>query len=161
MPIHFEDRDVTAEVEGLSSALIVTCNMCPAITVAIREAKPFLNLLRSPWKSVPFEEYLEDLQHQLAERGVTADIFRSTPYHQWFMCMWTASKREELRERARGYDAVIVLGCASATETVRREVEQSGCRVIERMEVTGIMNAELEIALPGRVSFRNCSVVSM
>ncbi len=30
MPIHFNDLDVVSEVAGLSSALIVPCNMCPA-----------------------------------------------------------------------------------------------------------------------------------
>jgi len=34
MPIHFNDLDVVSEVAGLSSALIVPCNMCPAVTVA-------------------------------------------------------------------------------------------------------------------------------
>jgi len=34
MPIHFDDLDVVSEVAGLSSALIVPCNMCPAATVA-------------------------------------------------------------------------------------------------------------------------------
>jgi hypothetical protein len=37
MPIHFENLDVVPEVAGLSSALIVPCNMCPAVTVASRE----------------------------------------------------------------------------------------------------------------------------
>ena len=34
MPIHFNDLDVVSEVSGLSSALIVPCYMCPAVTVA-------------------------------------------------------------------------------------------------------------------------------
>ena len=42
MPLHFKDLDVVAEVKGLSSALIVPCYMCPAVTVAIRENKPFM-----------------------------------------------------------------------------------------------------------------------
>jgi hypothetical protein len=37
MPIHLDDLDVVSEVAGLSSALIVPCNMCPAVTVAVRE----------------------------------------------------------------------------------------------------------------------------
>lgn len=41
MPIHFNDLDVVSEVAGLSSALIVPCNMCPAVTVAVREKKTF------------------------------------------------------------------------------------------------------------------------
>lgn len=41
MPIHFEDLDVVSEAAGVSSALIVACNMCPAVTVAVREGKSF------------------------------------------------------------------------------------------------------------------------
>jgi hypothetical protein len=37
MPIHFSDLDVVSEAEGISSALKVPCNMCPAVTVAERK----------------------------------------------------------------------------------------------------------------------------
>jgi hypothetical protein len=47
MPIHFNDLDVASEVAGLSSALIVPCNMCPAVTVAVREEKPFVGSFRT------------------------------------------------------------------------------------------------------------------
>jgi len=57
MPIHFDDLDVVSEVSGLASALIVPCNMCPAVTVALRENKPFMQLNRSFLKSAPFEEH--------------------------------------------------------------------------------------------------------
>ena len=47
MPIHFNDLDVVSKVAGVSSALIVPCNMCPAATVAVRENKPFMQFFRS------------------------------------------------------------------------------------------------------------------
>jgi hypothetical protein len=56
---------------------------------------------------------------------------------------------------------VIVLGCESATETVRDAVKSDDCKVIEGMEVSGIMNAELRFHLPGNVSFENCKIVSV
>ena len=46
MPIHFNDLDVVSEVAGLNSALIVPCNMCPAVTVAVREMKPLIQFFR-------------------------------------------------------------------------------------------------------------------
>jgi len=159
MPIHFNDRDVVSEVSGLNSALIVPCNVCPAVTVAVREKKPFMQLFRSLLKSAPFEEYLKTLQSQLGEKGVRADVFRSSAYHHWFMCMWTSGKRRKLRERVKEYDAVIVLGCKSATETVRDVVNSDDCKVIEGMEVCGIVNAELQFKLPADVSFANCTTV--
>jgi hypothetical protein len=159
MPIHFNDLDVVPEVAGLSSALIVPCNMCPAVTVAVRERKPFIQLFRSFLKSVPFEQYLKALQYRLRENGVNTKVFKSILYHQWFMCMWTSGKRKKLQKYAEQYDAVIVLGCESATETVRDAVKSNDCKVIEGMEVAGIMNAELRFHLPGNVSFENCKTV--
>jgi len=159
MPIHFNDLDVISEVAELSSALIVPCNMCPAVTVAVREGKPFMQLFRSFLKSVPFQEYLKALQIRLKENGVNSKIFNSIAYHQWFMCMWTSSKRKKLKKCAEKYDAVVVLGCESATETVRSVVKSEDCKVIEGMKVTGIMNAELRFQLPGNISFENCKTV--
>ena len=161
MPIHFNDLDVVSEVAGLSSALIVPCNMCPAVTVAVRENKPFMQLFRSFLKSAPFEQYMKALQSRLRENGVDTKVFKSILYHQWFLCMWTSGKRKKLQKYARHYDAVIVLGCESATETVSDAVKSTDCKVIVGMEVTGIMNAQLRFHLPGNVSFENCKIVPM
>ena len=159
MPIHFNDRDIASELDGVNSALIVPCVMCPAATVAVRDEEPFLQLFKSPFKSAPLERYVETMQSDLAERGVWTDVFTSRLYHQWFLCMWTAGRREKLRKSASGHDAVIVLGCDSATETVREAVEASGCKVIEGMKVSGIMNAQLSVRLPGDIRFDSCRIV--
>ena len=159
MPIHFSDLDVLSELEGVHSALIVPCTMCPATTVAVREQKPFIQLFRSPFKSPPLERYLVALQSRLAVKGVRSEVFQSRLYHHWFMCMWTANRREKLRKRASRHDAVIVLGCDSATETVREAAEAVGCKVIEGMRVSGIMNAHLRFGLPANVSFEGCQIV--
>ena len=159
MPIHFDDLDVVSEVAGLSSALIVPCKMCPAVTVAERERKPFIELFKSFLKSAPFEQYLREMQSLLKENGVNTDVFKSYIPHQWFMCMWTSGKRRKLQRSAKKYDAVIVLGCESATETVHDVVKSTDCKVIEGMETAGIMNAQLRFHLPGNVSFENCKIV--
>lgn len=158
MPIHFEDVDVTSKVEGLRSALIVPCNLCPAVTVAVREKRPFLRFHRSLVKSAPFEEYLEALQSRLGEMGIRTRVFRNTLYHQWFMCMWTSRRRKKLQKQAQKYDAIVVLGCDSATATVRDAVP-AGVRVIEGMATAGIMNGRLSFRLPGRLFFNDCKVV--
>jgi hypothetical protein len=158
MPIHFEDQDVPSEVAGLGSALIVPCNLCPAVTVAAREERPFLRLFRNPLRSAPFEEYLEALRSRLGEKGVRTKVFRSTLYHHWFMCMWTSRRRKKLERQAKNYDAVIVLGCDSATETVRAAVP-AGVKVVEGMKVAGIMNARLGFRLPGDLVFDDCTIV--
>ena len=159
MPIHFNDRDVFSEFAGLRSALIVPCYMCPAVTVSVRENKPFIQLFRNFLKSAPFEQYIRTLQSRLKEQGVKSKVFKSVPSHQWFMCMWTSAKRKKLQKYAEQYDAVIVLGCGSATETVRDAVKSTGCKVIEGMAVSGITNAQIRFHLPGSVSFVNCKTV--
>ena len=159
MPIHFNDLDVVPEVSGLSSALIVPCNMCPAVTVAVREEKPFIQFFRGFLKSAPFEQHMKTLQYRLKEKGVNTRVFKNYIPHQWFMCMWTSARRKKLEKCAKQYDAVIVLGCESATETVRDVVKSKDCKVIEGMEVAGIMNAQLRFHLPGNVSFKNCKIV--
>ena len=161
MPIHFEDSDVVSEVEGLRSALIVPCKMCPAATIAVREKKPFMKLYRSLFKSQPLEQYLKTLQVRLKEKDVESKVFGCSLYHQWFMCMWTSGRRKKLQSYARQHDAVIVLGCDSATETVRDSVRSTECRVIQGMEVAGVMNAKLRVDLPGNVSFEDCKITPL
>ena len=75
------------------------------------------------------------------------------------MCMWTSGKRKKLQKHAEKYEAVIVLGCDSATETVRDVVKSTDCKVIEGMKVTGIMNAKLSFHLPSNISFEDCKIV--
>jgi len=161
MPIHFNDLNIVSEMTGLRSALIVPCYMCPAVTVAAREKKPFLQLFKNFLTSAPFEQYLATLQARLRDVGVTTRVFKSIPPHEWFMCMWAWGKRESLRKCAEQYDAVIVLGCASATETVRDAVKATGCKVIEGMEVGGITNARIRFHGLGNVSFERCKTVAI
>jgi hypothetical protein len=159
MPIHLDDLDVVSEVAGLRSALIVPCNMCPAITVAVREKRPFIQLFKSLLKSAPFEQYIRALQSRLREKGVTTEVFKSNFIHQWFLCMWPSGHRKKLQKYAKQYEAVIVLGCDSATETVRDLVKSA--KVIEGMEVAGFMNAKLKVRLPCNVSFEDCKIIPM
>jgi len=161
MPIHLDDVDVVSEVAGLRSALIVPCNMCPAVTVAAREKKPFLRLYRNLLKSAPFERHIKALQSRLREEGLSTKVFESNLPHQWFMCMWTSSRRRKLQRQAAQHQAVIVFGCESATETVRQAVRSADCKVIEGMAVTGIMNAKLTFRLPGNLCFEDCKVVPL
>jgi hypothetical protein len=159
MPIHFNDLDVVPEVVGISSALIVPCNMCPAATLAVREDKPFIELFRNFLKSAPFERYIRALQSRLRDNGVKTKVFRSNLYHQWFMCLWTSRRRRKLQRHMKRFDAVIVLGCESATETVRELVKSTDCKVIEGMETAGIMNARPRFHLPCKISFEGCRII--
>ena len=74
--------------------------------------------------------------------------------------MWTTRRRKKLQRQTKKYDAVIVLGCDSATETVRA-VLPADVKVIEGMKTAGIMNGRLSIRLPGNLFFDDCKVVPM
>jgi hypothetical protein len=159
MPIHLKDLDVVSEAAGVTSALIVPCNLCPAVTVAVNQNRPFIKLFKSWLTSAPFEEYIKALQSRLSENGVKTTVFKSNIYHQWFLCMWTDRRRKKLQKAAKDHDAVIVLGCDTANETVRDAVSSTGTRVIEGMEVAGLMNAKLSFQLPGNIAFKDCRII--
>ena len=161
MPLQLNDIDVIPELAGLRSALIVPCNMCPAVSVAVKAKKPFMQLGKGLFSSAPFRQHLQTLQSRLQAKGIKAKVFHSRLYHHWFMCMWPARQRNRLERAARQFEAVIVLGCASATETVRQLVKSTDCKVIEGMEVVGIMNAQLRFRLPGTISFADCDMIPL
>lgn len=161
MPLYLEDLDVRSEVKGSSSALIVPCNMCPAVTVAMREKRPFLRLLNHFLRSAPFDDYMTALQDLLQEQGVRTKVFKSNIPHQWFLCMWTAARQKKLGRYAKKYETVIVLGCESATETVRDSVKSYNCKVVEGMKTTGIMNTKLSFQLPCDICFKDSRIIPL
>ena len=57
------------------------------------------------------------------------------------------------------YDSVIVLGCDSATETVRALLKAEDGKVVQGMKVTGFMNAKMRFHLPFNISFEDCKVI--
>jgi len=161
MPIHLRDLDVVSKVEGLSSALIVPCVFCPAVTLSVREKRPFMQFFRSPLKPLPLKRHLEELQSRLRGKGVRTEVFESYFYHQWLLCLWTSRRRAKLREYAKQFQAVIVLGCESAMDIVRELVESTDCKMIEGTEAVGFTNARLNLHLPCNVSFEEFKTVRM
>jgi len=59
------------------------------------------------------------------------------------------------------FDAVISLGCDTANETVRDAVKPTGARVIEGMEVAGLMNAKMSLSAKGDISFKDCRIIPL
>ena len=73
--------------------------------------------------------------------------------------MWPSARRNKLKRQIHKYDSVIVLGCDSATETVRELVEKTDCKIIQGMEAVGFMNAKMKFRLPCDVTFEDCKIV--
>jgi hypothetical protein len=57
-----------------------------------------------------------------------------------------------LARQAAEYDAVIVLGCDAAVEVVRSSLESTHCRIIQAMEVEGVMNVIPSLHFPFKIS---------
>ncbi len=161
MPIHLEELDVVQEVKGAHSALIAACNMCAGASFAMIENRPFLEFFKSGLKSPPLERYIGRLHSQLLEHGVKSSKFQGGVIQQFFLCLWTSRQRAKLQENAKHYDAVIVLGCESAVETVSETLQAMDCKVVKGMEVAGIMNTKTKFHLPFDISFEYSKIIPM
>jgi len=159
MPIYLDDVSVVSKITAQCSALIIPCYMCPAVTVSVKEEKPFLQFFSHFLKSPPFERHIKTLQSNLEENGVSSSVFKSHFIHQWFLCMWSAARQGKLQNHARRYDTVVVLGCESATRTVRDSIGSTNCKLIEGMETTGIMNTKLSMRFPCDICFKDSKVI--
>jgi hypothetical protein len=159
MPAHLEDRNIISEVEDLSSALIVACNMCAGASFAMKENRPFLQPFRSLLKSPPLERHVEKLQSQLNKKGLKTKWFRGGIIQQFFLCLWTKRQRRKFQECAKEYQTAIVLGCDSAFKTIRDSVRGTDCKVIEGTEFKGIMNTRTKVHFPLNVSFEKSTIV--
>jgi hypothetical protein len=161
MPIHLEELDVTSKVAGLNSALIAACNMCAGASLAMNENKPFLEFFKSRFKSPPLERYIGRLKSELSKKGIRSAKFQGGVIQQFFLCLSTSRQRVKLKENAKQYDAVIVLGCESAVGTIRETVKATDCKVIKGMEVAGIMNTKTRFHWPFDISFEYSKVIPM
>ncbi|MEJ2696656.1 MAG: hypothetical protein P8013_08400 [Candidatus Sulfobium sp.] len=159
MPIHLDDTDIVSEVDGLSSALIVACNMCAGASFAMKENKPFLQPFGSLLKSPPLKRHIKRLQSQLGEKGLKTRWFRAGIIQQFFLCLWTSRQRGKFQESARQYEAVIVLGCDSAFKTIRDSLQGVDCTMIEGTKVAGIMNTKPKLHFPFNISFEGSKIV--
>jgi hypothetical protein len=153
-----EPVDVSAELEGIESVLIVWCPICPPMSLAMQTGSPFLELFRRGLKTGAFEDYIAAIREPLEQRGVRVGVYR-TYLPCPTMCLWTRGQRERLRRRAKAYDAVLVLGCDSATRTAKETVEESGCKVIQAMRSTGVANATVGFRFPSTVDLRHAAYV--
>ena len=158
MPLYLTDVDVIPELAGARSVLIVPCRMCPATSLSLREKKPFFELFKTFLRSPALEQHIKTLQARIEEQGIKTSVYLP---RQFLACTWTPAERKRLRTRAAFYDTVIVLGCDSATESVRNALQFTDCKVIQAMEVDGIVNVKIRFHFPGTVSLEDSKVIPM
>jgi hypothetical protein len=153
MPINLEPKDISADLASISSALIVYCPVCPQISLAMQTDSPWIELLKSGLKTGALENHIEDIRDSLEQRGIRTDVFTlRLPLPT--MCLWTKGQRSRLLKRAKAYEAVIVLGCDSATFTARQTLRRAGCRIVQAMKMIGITNATVRYQFPITLELR-------
>ena len=147
MPVHLEPLDVSAHLEKFRSVLIVSCPVCPPMCLAMQMNSPFIEFFKTGLKTGAFEDYIQSIRRPLEQRGVRTgaySIHLPTP----MMCLWTAWQRSRFLKRARDYEAVLVLGCDSATYTAQEVLKNTDCHVVPGMQMIGTTNASLEVRFP-------------
>lgn len=151
MPIYLEPRDVIEDLKGFRSVLIISCPICPPMCVSIQQKRPFLEPLKHGLKTPAFEDYIASIRDALAKYGVQTDAFTMrVPVPM--MCLWTAGQRARISKRAREFEAVLVLGCDSATFTAADALKETGCKVFQGMQVRTITNATTSVRSPAAVT---------
>lgn len=158
MPFYLKDRDIFAELAQYKSVLIVPCRFCPAASCAVSSNEPYLELFRGFFKTAAYERMIEDLKTELENRGVRTAVFASKWLHQFVLCSWSAKKRQNLRECAKQYEALVVLGCEAAVRTVEDAVQSASCLVVQGMETVGLMSIKPLFQPPCTISLELNSV---
>jgi hypothetical protein len=156
MPLYLNDLDVTAEVEDAKSVLIVPCRTCPATSLAVRNNKPVFEFFKTFLRSPPLDHHIKILQSRLEAMGLKTGVYLS---RQFLACAWTSGERKRLLKRAKQFDTVIVLGCDSATESVRDALKSIDCKVIQGMEIAGIVNVKVKFHFPGTLTLEDSRII--
>jgi hypothetical protein len=152
MPFYLKESDILPRAAGLQSVLIVPCRFCPAASLAVREKKPYIELFRKFLRTEAYESFIRALKRRLKDEGIKTVVFDSKLPHHFVACMWTSGRRKELAKRAAEFEGVVVLGCDAAGETVCDAIRSTDCRVIQGMEVEGIMNVVPTVSFPFNIS---------
>lgn len=152
MPFYLKESSVLPQVAGLGSVLLVPCRFCPAASLAVTEKKPYIELFRRFLRTGAYESHIKTLKRQLEDRGIKAVVFDSKLPHQFTACMWTSRRRRALARRAAEFDGAVVLGCDAMVESVSDSLDSTGCRVIQGMEIEGLMNVLPTVAFPLNIS---------
>ena len=153
MPVKLTPRDVSADLADFKSVLIASCPVCPPMCIAMQKEAPFIEFFRHGIKTEAFEEHVESIRDSLTERGVRTGVYAihaPTP----MMCLWTKGQRKRFLKRAGDYEAVLVMACDSGTVSAQDALKDTGCAVVQALEMDGVINATTTIRFPLVVSMK-------
>ena len=160
MPIYLKDVDIVPEVSKFQSALIVVCRFCPAASLAVANNQLFMEFFRRLLKTESYEQLINNMQSRLEKEGVKTDVFKGSIFN-YLICMWTSGKRAEILRRASDYEAVVVMGCEAAYESVSKMIKSTDCQVFLGMESEGVMNVIPKLHWPFKISLELSGVTQM
>lgn len=161
MPFILKDNKDISKFTGFNSVLLVPCRFCPAASSAVRNNKPYFEVWRRFLKTDSYEREIDTLKSTLEKRGIRTGIFKSRLIHQFVLCMWTSRRRRKLLKYARDYEAVVVLGCEAAVQTVRDSVKSSSCKVVPGLESEGVMSIQPRFHFPCNLSLELESITPL
>ena len=157
MPIYLKDVDVVPEVAKFQSALLVICRFCPAASLAVRNDKPYIEFFRRLLKTEPYEELIDKMQSRLKNEGLKTSVFRGNLLN-YLICLWTSGGRKKFIKHASQFEAVVVMGCESAYESVQEILKETNCRVFRGMKSEGVLNAIPKVHLPFNISLEKFKI---
>jgi hypothetical protein len=161
MPIYLKDKSEFPELERFKSVLIVPCRFCPAASMAVRKNKPYFEFLRRLLKTGSYKNLIDTSKSNLEKKGVKTDVFKSKLLHQFVVCMWTSRRRKKLLQRASQYEAVVVLGCEAAVQTICDSLETTSCKVYQGMRPEGIMTIKPSFNMPFNISLELDKIIPL
>ena len=152
MPVYLKEVNEFPDLEGITSALIIPCRFCPAASMAVRKDEPYFQFFRRFLKTASYEELITSMKSTMEKMGIKTDVFRSRWLHQFVLCMWTKGRRKQLAKHAAGYEALVVLGCEAAVDTVHGSVDTERSKVYMGMRSEGIMSVLPRVSLPANLT---------
>jgi hypothetical protein len=161
MPVYLKDIHDFQQLEQFQSVLIVPCRSCPAASLALRNNEPYFEFFRHLLQTAAYERYIETMKSKLRKRGVKTDVFRSRLPQQFVVCMWTRKRRKHLMRRAKKYDALVVLGCEAAVQTILDSVDTASLHVVQGMRTEGIMSILPRFQWPGSITLQLNSITPL
>lgn len=154
MPLHLEPLDLYGKLQSYSSVLLVSCPVCPPVSLATDRNMPFIEFFKHGIKSPAYEEFLGEVRERLEQDGIKTGVFTSY-LPSAATCLWTAGQRNRLLKRAGEFDAALVMGCESARHTVEQTLKETDCDVLLAMQLVGVTNANLKFEFPLTVRLDN------
>ena len=152
MPIYLEPKDITNDLKGFHSVLMVCCPICPPMSMAMQTKKPFIDFFKHGIKTKAFEDYIKSIKNTLEQNDVHTDVY-TTRAPSPLMCLWTEGQRTKLLKRAKGHEAVLVVGCKSAIQVVKDILKDTDIQIFSAMQMKAIANATMKFEFPMKVKF--------